>query len=139
MSKRQSTIYNQKNRLNHQGWNIEDTTNAVRFNGGSETLHHVTSKCVAAKVAIDAGYRVASEVELDDGSGECDILAYGLEDRHPIVIELERDFDIEVQEKKLEQYNVGDVAEVWVIDLDEAPSHPDSLYEHIAEQTGLES
>jgi len=134
-SKRQSEIYRQKNRLNHQGWNIEDTTNAVRFNGGSETLHHVTSKCVAAKVAIDAGYRVQSEVECPNG--EADILAFGLEDRYPIVIELERDFDIEVQQKKLEQYNVGDVAEVWVIDLDEAPSHPDSLYEHIAEQVGL--
>jgi len=133
--KRTSEIYRQYQRLNHQGWAIETTTNALEFNGGSETLHHVVAKSVAAKVCIDAGYRVRSEVECING--EADILAFGLEDRRPIVIELERDFEIEVQQKKLEQYNVGDVSEVWVIDLDEAPSHPDSLYEHIAEQVGL--
>ncbi len=135
-SKRQSEIYRQKSRLEYQGWDIGGVTSSVEFNGGSETLHHRVAKTVAASVCIDAGYRVASEVETDQGD-EADILAYGLEDRRPIVIELERDFDIEVQQKKLEQYNVGDVAEVWVIDLDEAPSHPNSLYEHIAEQVGL--
>jgi hypothetical protein len=136
MTKRQSEIYRQKNRLNHQGWNIEDTTNALRFNGGSETLNHVTSKCVAAKVAIDAGYRVQSEVQTENGD-ECDILAFGLEDRRPVVIELENGLTEGVAERKRRQYTIGDVRECYIIDLDNAPSHPDSLYEHIAEQTGL--
>lgn len=134
--RRTKEIYRQKSRLEYQGWDIDGVENCVRFNGGSETLYHVTAKCVAAKVCIDAGYRVASEVETDDGA-EADILAYGLEDRRPIVIELENSLTDEVAELKREQYDVGDVREIFVIDLDSAPSHPDSLYQHIGEQTGL--
>lgn len=135
-SKRTSEIYSQKNRLNHQGWNIDSVRSSVEFNGGSETLHHRIAKTVAASVCIDSGYRVASECCTDQGD-EADILAYGLEDRRPVVIELENGLTEDVETRKRKQYSVGDVRECYIIDLDAAPSDPDDLYTHIAEQTGL--
>ncbi|ELY91439.1 hypothetical protein [Natrialba taiwanensis] len=135
MSKRTKTIYRQYQRLNHQGWEIDGVENCVKFNGGSETTAHRVAKTVAASVCIDVGYRVRSEVECP--SGDADILAFGLEDRRPIVVELENDLSEDVAERKREQYNVGDVSEVWIIDLDNAPVMPDELYTHIAYETGL--
>jgi len=134
--KRTSEIYRQKSRLEYQGWDIGGVTSSVEFNGGSETLHHRVAKTVAASVCIDAGYRVRSEVVTEAGD-EADILAFGLEDRRPIVVELENSLTNEVAAIKREQYTIGDVRETYIIDLDDAPSHPDSLYEHIAEQVGL--
>ncbi len=135
MSKREQVIYKQFKRLNHQGWNIKHKGNHVHFNGGSETTHHRVAKTVAASVCIDEGYRVASEVECPEG--EADILAYGLEDRYPIVIELENDLSERVAKQKRRQYDVGDIREIYIIDLDNAPDDPDKLYEHIQETTGL--
>lgn len=138
MSKRQSEIYRQKNRLNHQGWEIDGVENTIHPNSGSESLHHLLAKSTAAKVCIDAGYRVASEVTTKNGD-EADILAFGLEGRKPVVIEVENGLSEDVAQSKRRQYNIGDISEVWIIDLDSAPSTPDALYEHIAEQTGLNS
>lgn len=136
MTAREKEIYRQRNRLNHQGWDIPDTENCIRPNSGSERLDHLLAKTVAAKVAIDAGYRVQSEVVTENGD-ECDILAFGLEDRRPVVIEVENDCRDETIEKKQAQYMTPDIREVFVISLDEAPTDPDELYTHIADVTGL--
>lgn len=136
MSRRQSEIYKQKSRLEYQGWELKGTENCIRPNSGSEKLSHLLAKSTAAKVAIDAGYRVQSEVVTKNGD-ECDILAFGLEGRKPIVIEVENDCTDETVQKKQEQYKTPDIREVFVISLDEAPADPDELYEYIQEQTGL--
>ena len=136
MSKRDKEIYTQYRELNRAGWEIPNTHEILcRGNGGSESLSHVVAKTVAAKVCINAGYRVSSEVE--NQQGEADILAYGHESRNPIVIELENGLTDEVKSKKLSQYLVGPVREVYVIDLDDSPSDPESLAGHIQEVTGL--
>ena len=135
MSKRSQEIYKQYRRLNNLGWNIPHTTNHVHFNGGSEKLSHQVAKVVAANVCLNADYRVASEVETDQGD-EADILAYGHESRRPIVIEVENGLTEDTREKKREQYDIG-VREVFIIDLDNAPSDPDELREHIKDKTGL--
>ena len=137
MNKRDKEVYEQYRTLNRQGWNIPNTQEVLcRGNGGSESLKHRVAKTVAASVATDSGYRTYSEVETDTGD-EADVLCYGHESRKPIVIELENSLDERTRKKKLKQYLQGDVREVYIIDLDEAPSDPNELYDHIKEITGL--
>lgn len=137
MSKRDKVIYSEYRELNREGWDIPNTQEILcRSNGGSETLDHRIAKTVASSVATDAGYRTHSEVETHSGN-EADVLCYGHETRNPIVLELENGLTESVKKRKLKQYLVGGVSEVYVIDLDNAPSDPDELYQHIQSVTGL--
>ena len=137
MSKREKTVYTEYRELNNSGWSIQNTNPVLcRSNGGSETLDHAVAKTVAGKVLENAGYRVQSEAPTKQGK-EADILGFGHESRNPVVIELERSTSESVEEKKRKQYLKGSVREVWVIDLDSAPSDPSELFDHISEVTGL--
>lgn len=137
MSKHEREIYDQYRSLNSSGWKIQNTNPVLcRSNGGSEKLHHAVAKTVAGKVLEKAGYRVQSEVPTRDGK-EADILGFGHEDRKPIVIELEHATNETVEQKKRKNYLKGSVREVWVIDLDNAPTDTSKLYNHIKEITGL--
>ena len=138
MSKREKEIYKQYRELNNNGWHVPNTQEILcRANGGSETLKHRVAKTVAASFLCDVGYRVHSEVETDDGH-EADVLGYGLEDRKPVVIELENGLTDSVKDRKLNQYLKGPVSEVFVIDLDNWENNdPEWLYEYIKDVTGL--
>lgn len=137
MSKRDKTIYSEYRDLNNNGWCIQNTNPVLcRSNGGSETLTHAIAKTVAGKVCENAGYRVQSEVETEDGK-EADILAFGHESRNPIVIELENSLTERTEKRKMKHYLKGSVREVYVIDLDNAPSESEKLKEHIQSVTGL--
>ena len=137
MSKRKRTIINQYRDLKNNGWQIEDNSSYLKFNGGSETLRHRTAKTVAAHVCLEAGYVVASEV-VNKHDKEADILAYGHDSRKPIVIELENGLTEETRDKKLTHYNVDPVREVWIIDLDVwMDNDPTWLSSYIKSVTGL--
>ena len=138
MSKQEQTIYSQFRDLNRDGLNIPNTKPVLcTRHSESETLRHQVAKTVAASVLSDAGYRTHSEVETDSGD-ECDVIGYGHVSRNPIVVELENALTEQVKSKKLNQYLIGDVREVYIIDLDNAPEEPDRLYKHIQTVTGLE-
>lgn len=137
MSKRDKTIYSEYRELNRQGINIPNTNPVLcTRHGESEKLNHRVAKTVAASVLADDGYRTHSEVETYEGD-EMDVIGYGHPDRNPIVIELENSLDERTKEKKMSQYLIGDIREVYVIDLDNAPSDPHELKEHIQSVTGL--
>jgi len=137
MSKRKRTIINQYRNLKDNGWLIEDTSSYLKFNGGSETLRHRTAKTVAAHVALENDYVVASEV-VNKHDKEADILAYGHDSRRPIVIELENGLTDETRKKKLNHYNVDPVREVFIVDLDEWMNNdPAWLSGYIKSVTGL--
>ena len=138
MSKREQVIYEQYRELRTNGWGITDTGSYIKPNSGSESLPHLVAKTAAAKVCIDQGFTVASEVENAHNGKEADILAYGLEGRKPIAIELENSLDEETKDRKLRHYHIQPVSEVYVIDLDEWTNNdPEWLYEYIQEVTGL--
>ncbi len=137
MSKSKRIRIEQYRELKRNGWQIEDNSSYIKPNSGSEKLSHLVAKTVAAKVAIDAGYTVASEVENYHGK-EADILAYGHENRRPIVVELENGLTDETKDRKLRHYHVAPVREVWLINLDEwENNNPAWLREYVKEVTGL--
>lgn len=137
MTAREKEIYRQYQRLNRQGVEIPNTKPVLcTRHGESEKLNHRVAKTVAASVLSDDGYRTHSEVPTDEGN-EIDVIGYGHPNRKPVVIEVENSLDEETRSKKIDQYLIGDVREVFVISLDEAPDSPGELYEHIQEQTGL--
>ena len=137
MNKRKRVITNQKRELQSAGYEIS-AERAIRAhtNPQDETLDHIVAKTVAAKVCFESGFCVDSEVAIRDY--QADILAYGLEDRRPFVIELETDCDEHTETTKVNQYvDYQTVHECYVIDLDSAPNAPDELFNHIKDKVGL--
>jgi len=137
MTKAKQERIEQYRELKRNGWQIEDSSSYIKPNDGSESLSHLVAKSVAAKVCIDAGYTVASEVVNYNGK-EADIVAYGHENRRPIVVELENGLTDETKDRKLRHYHVAPVREVYVIDLGRFDvMDTRELYDHISEVTGL--
>jgi len=74
-------------RLKDAGWDVNKEP-AVRFNAGgsSETVGHVVGKTLTAKILLQNGYMVDTEVEGPQGT--VDVLCYA-PDRITMVVELE--------------------------------------------------
>lgn len=93
--------YTEYRQLKNSGVSVQKR-NQVRFNAGSETSKHVVGKALAAKVCLDMGYRVSSEVEVPNG--EIDIVAYGHPERLSYAIEIEHSINKETKDSKLQRY-----------------------------------
>lgn len=141
-NKRQHEKYAQYRELKNAGYQIHDDI-GIRPNSGSETLTHWIAKCVGAHVLTNAGFRVDSEVERYEyptaasAVGEVDLLAFGHEDRLPIVLEMERDVDRDVVKDKLEKYHVEPIREVFVIAVDDLSDDPEEMRDEIRAEIGL--
>ena len=138
MSKRKQERIAQYRELKSGGWELDDISSYIKPNSGSEQLSHLIAKTVAAKVLIDAGYTVASEVTNRGNDKEADILAYCHESRRPIVVELENNLGEDTKDRKLRHYHIQPVSEVYVINLDNWQNNdPEWLRGYISEVTGL--
>jgi hypothetical protein len=118
-NKRQHDAWQEEQSLSDSGYMIEGRR-CVRFHAADETLKHRTAKLASAHVLHEEGYRVESEVEQTDGP-IADILAYGHEDRKPIVVELESDCTDSLKRENARRYTVGIVRECFTIDVEELP------------------
>lgn len=131
MNKRQNDAWKQGKDLESAGYDIQGRR-CVRMhkNPTDETLEHKLAKMSAAHVLVSEGYRVDSEVELSSGP-VADLLAYGLEDRKPIVVELESNCTTSLKRENAEKYAKGIVRDCMTIDLAELPSDDEERVEHI--------
>lgn len=137
MSKRQHEHYSDYHELRHHGWEIATKQDHISPNSGSETTEHLIYKTVAAKVLIDAGYRVASEVSHDD-RGEIDILGYGHPDRRMVAVEIERKPTDATTQGKLDQYIHGTpVEELFIFTPDRHDGDLGQFKEHMQDVMGL--
>jgi len=122
--------------LQSVGFELECTpTNAVVPNHGSETPKHLHAKTATVQLLLRNGYAVATEVAIDGAIA--DILAYGHEDRRPIIIEIERNCVLEVAQAKLECFCVGPIRECYVIEGTDLGHDIREMHKQIATHLGL--
>jgi len=111
-------------RLKHAGWDVSKQP-AVRFNafGESETIGHIVSKTLVAKVCLNHGYMIDTEVQHSD-FGEIDVVAYA-PDRINWALELETTIQDDVIQDKLERYvySTDAIEDMQVLDVSSLPAH----------------
>lgn len=122
--------------LKHSGADVQKH-NQIRFNGGSETIRHVVCKALAGYVGQINGYRVSSEVELENG-GQIDVVLFGHPERLSYAVEIETSPVEWVVNEKLDRY-VKDTAidELVVINPNEVPLNVLEAADYIANELGL--
>jgi hypothetical protein len=120
MTKRQQSELSQRRELQSAGWDVNQK-DSVAFNSGSETQRHAFCKLAVAWVLKERGYRIDSEVTMDNG--EVDILAYGREDGDIIAVECETSPTKEVVRDKIDRYVSGQpVRECFVLTVNDMPN-----------------
>lgn len=144
MTKRDRIAVQQQRELERAGFQI-DGKRRIRMHANAEleTTHHFMAKAVAGHTLASVGYRVDSEVTLEKGSKPsehpiADIIGYGLEERQPIVVELDTECSPEVKRSNLEKYHVPPISEVYTVDVTELPGDIAGMQETIAGVLGLE-
>lgn len=136
-SKREHTQHTQLRELQSAGYDISDKR-AVRLhtNPVDETDRHSHAKMACAKVLAEAGYFIDSEVTHDSGV-IADLIAYGLDERNPIVVELESEYDEQVKQDNLSLYQYGPIREVYTFDVQAFPKNIDPMKDKAKELLGL--
>jgi len=127
-------LYRDLAKLRECGYVIEDV-DIIKRNPGSETLNHRIAKMSTAHVLWDAGYHVASEVEVNGKFA--DIVGLGHTGRNPIVVELETDLRKDQREEYRELYGSPVVKEVYSINVSELSQIPSYQVERIQDELGL--
>jgi hypothetical protein len=111
-------------RLKDAGWQV-DKTPAVRFNAGgsAETVGHIVAKTLTAKVCLQNGYMIDTEVE-HPNYGEIDVLAYAPQKLN-FAVELETEPDEETIQDKIDRYVHGTepIDDCCVVDVSSLPAH----------------
>ncbi len=125
-------------RLKDAGWQVSKEP-AVRFNAGgeSETVGHIVAKTVAAKVLLQNGWMVDTEVEHPE-HGEIDVLCYA-EDKINYAVELQTECSDAIKQDKLDRYvHSNDVIEdMQMIDVGSLPAHCLDMRDRIITELGL--
>ena len=134
MTKRKFDDWNARKELANAGWNVQKQ-DAVKFNGGVESLAHANLKLVVAwYLKQECGYRVDTEVEMD--GGEVDVVAWKADDI--IIVECETSPTQEVISDKIDRY-VKDQPprECWILNVNNAPANIHECYAWVADEIGL--
>lgn len=113
MNARQQIINAQKRELQNAGYDLASRP-GIRFNHGSETAAHFLSKALTGWLLHTHGYVVDSEIEMD--GYVCDLIAYGLEDRRPVLVEIETESQDGIWELKWDKLGSGEIRELYVLD-----------------------
>jgi len=127
--------------LKDSGVDVTDT-NRIRFNSGSETVPHCVSKCLVGLLGIRNGYRVDSEVDVENREypdGEIDTLLWGHESRLAYAIEVETGLTEETKTRKLNQY-VTETAidDIQFVEVNTLPMDMVEAFGEIAAEIGLD-
>jgi len=139
MNHRKHIATQHKRELQSAGFRV-DGERVIRMhtNPKDENTTHAHAKLAVGKVCAEAGYKVDSEVLHEPTGNIADVLAYGLEDRYIMVVELETEYDEETEKQNLENYQHGPVAEVFTLSVTSFPENIHSMGTHAAEELGLE-
>jgi len=138
MTKRQELAVKQATELQRAGYAI-DGKRSIRLhsNPQEETTLHAHAKMAAGQVLARAGYRIDSEVEHEPTGNVADIVAYGLAERRPIIVELESVCDRALKLTNVDKYQHGPVSEVHTFDLSTFATDVDELQDQIKWELGL--
>jgi len=115
--------------------------NQIRFNSGSETVIHATSKLLAGFVGQANGYRVDSEVPIETpaGAGECDVLLWGHPDRLTYAVEIEHGVAEQVKGHKVDLYVKNtEIDDLIMIEANDIPAEVLDAGGYIADQLGMD-
>jgi hypothetical protein len=124
--------------LNSAGFNMgQKRCVRLHTNPQDERLEHAHAKMACAKVCAEAGYFIDSEIEHTPTGNIADLIAYGLEDRMPIVIELESVIEDDTKRNNLAKYNHAPIQEVYTLDVDAFGTDITEMQEHAQDQLGL--
>lgn len=120
----------QLRRIQGAGWDATKT-DEVRFNSGSETLKHFVLKSVVAKLLVDRGFKVSSEV-VHDTRGEIDIVCHGEPGYAPWCVEVETHATDDVIQDKIKRYVKGTTfRECFVLAVEDAPTDIGEMYQWV--------
>jgi len=126
-------------KLKDSGWQVSKHP-AVRFNasGESETIGHFVSKAIAAKLCLQNGYMIDTEVVSEHGYGEIDLICYS-PDRITMAVELETNPDEDTKQDKLERYVKSNnvIEDMQMIAVDELPNHLLDMRDRIITELGF--
>lgn len=137
MSNKDKKQFEQYQNLTRRGIELQQY-NQIRPNGGSETFKHLVAKCAVAHIAINNGYKVASEVEISDGS-EIDILMWGKPDSIVWAVECETSPTEDVKQDKLTRYvkSQPGIDDMVLINVSEMPAQLVEALGYVANQLGM--
>jgi hypothetical protein len=124
--------------LNSAGFNMgQKRCVRLHSNPVDERLAHFHAKAACAKVCAEAGYFIDSEIEHEPTGNIADLIAYGIEDRMPIVIELESIADENTSAENLDKYHHGPIREVYTLEVDNFGTEITEMHDHAKSQLGL--
>jgi len=122
-------------RLKNNGFNVQKN-NQIRFNSGSETAKHAVAKTLVGHIALQHGYRVSSEVKVQD-VGEIDVLLWGKEARMNYAVECETSPTSETIQSKKSKYVRPPVDDIIIINVTDLPVDYLKAIEYVREELGL--
>ena len=114
---------------------LEDTgyeprwDNGVFLHGQGETAKHAHVKLALARVLQQKRGKNGWDTEVPGPNGRVDVLDLGPTDGQPVVYEVETGATPARRKEKAEQYAVGPVRDVIVLDPTDAPDDVQSLHE----------
>lgn len=136
MTKREQTIYKQTRTLQTAGYNLQGHSH-IKPNTGSEKEKTLFAKTACFIVLQNADYVVESEIKYTRTNGVCDLLAYGLADRRPIVVEIESENNSDLKLENVELYGSDHIREVYTFFLDTTPTNPYDMIDYFTVELGL--
>lgn len=116
---------------------IEVRRPAVRLHSGTETAKHLTLKALLAREFLRNDIPYDTEVRVE--SGRIDVLSLGGPDDKPVAYEFESNCTPQRARNKAEQYAVGPIRDVIVLDPTDAPETVSAIPEWLrTEVAGIE-
>ena len=131
MNRRQKDEYDDRTALQRAGWSVEKT-DSLKFNSGSETIHHQGVKLATCHVLHEQDYRIDTEVTHPE-FGEIDVLAYA-GDGQPFAVECETNLTDDVKSDKLDRYVYSNdvIRDCLFLEVSDAPDGLDALVEWVS-------
>lgn len=127
--------------LRNSGVQVEKG-NRIRFNDGAgETAIHAAGKMLVGLLGLEHGYRVDSEVPIEDRQGnvyETDVLLWGHDSRTMYSVELEHSPTQEIKQRKVDRYvrNTA-IQDLQLVNLNDAPHKVVDYYGWLGVELGL--
>lgn len=127
-SKKEAEQWKQRKGLEDSGYEPR-WDNGVFLHGTGETAKHAHVKLALARVLQEKRGKNGWDTEVPGPNGRVDVLDLGPDDGAPVVYEVETGVSPARRKEKAEQYAVGPVRDVLVLDPEDAPDNLEPLHE----------
>ena len=121
-----ATRVRKKAKLADGGWDVDYHDEGIYLHSDNETPKHLALKAMLALLLRKKGRSFDTEARLED-KGRVDVLDWGPIDGKAVAYEVESGLTEQRKQEKIEQYVGGEVRDVIVIPVQDAPEAPKEM------------